>query len=148
MKVKGQRLAAIRKIVEEKPISTHQQLVDELEKLGYKVTQATVSRDLTEMGLPKVRIEGTAVYSLPEVENVRKMLRDFVINVERSENLAVVKTRPGTAHSVASSLDGANWGDLLGTVAGDDTVLLITKDVESGKRVMARLDALMKQQVG
>lgn len=148
MKVKAQRLAAIRKIVEGKPISTHQQMVDELEKLGYKVTQATVSRDLTEMGLPKVRIEGKAVYSLPEVESVRKMLRDFVINVERSENLVVVKTRPGTAHSVASSLDGTNWGDLLGTVAGDDTVLLITKDVDSGKHVIGRLEGLMKQQVG
>lgn len=148
MKQKAQRLAEIRRIVQGQEVSTHQQLVEELKTRGFEVTQATVSRDLTELGLPKIRKAGKSVYSLPEVEKVRKMMNDFVQDIETSQNLVVVKSLPGSAQSVASSLDGTHWPDLLGTVAGDDTVLLITRDTASGQQIAEQLTKLKDEAVG
>ncbi len=150
MRLKGERHAAIREIVELKRIHTQEELVSELQKLGYEVTQATISRDISELGLLKVRMgDGTSIYALPEgkfigdeTEHLRRMLEDFVVSLNRSGNLIVVKTTPGTAQGVASALDGVRWEEVLGTVAGDDTILVVTHNSREGASVLARLNEL------
>lgn len=147
MKAKKKRLEAIRQLVESKDISTHQQLVKELHQLGFKVTQATVSRDVTALGLKKIRRKGRSVYSPPEIEEVRRMLQDFVGEVGLSRNLIVVKTLPGTAQGVASKLDDLSWPELVGTVAGDDTVLIVAKSDQGGQEISKKLTKLKQEEV-
>ena len=147
MKAKEERLDATRTLVASKAISTHQELVEELQELGFEVTQATVSRDIVTLGLKKVRRGGRSVYSLPETEEVRRMIQDFTKEVECSRNLIVVKTMPGTAQGVASKLDSLSWSGLVGTVAGDDTVLIVTSGDEAGRKITAKLIKLKQEEV-
>lgn len=135
--MKPKRLAAIRQLVREKEISGHRELLSELKKLGYRVTQATISRDLAELGLVKIKKKNTRVYSLPEVDEVRRVLQMLVVNIENAGNLGVVKTVPGAAQGVAASLDRLKWPDVVGSVAGDDTVLLVLRDAK-GARALCR----------
>lgn len=147
MKAKKERLETIRWLVESKDIGTHEEIVKELGKLGLEVTQATVSRDVVALGLKKVRRGGRNIYLLPETEEVRRMLKDFTKEVEYSRNLIVVKTLPGTAQGVASKLDSLSWPELVGTVAGDDTVLVVTKNDESGQKITEKLVKLKEEEV-
>lgn len=149
MSSRKDRLGAIRHIVETMHISTQEELIAELEKRGFEVTQATVSRDISDLGLLKVKvtIPGTAqgtkqVYSLPEVERLRSLLAEFLVSIDRAENLVVVKTNPGTAQAVALAIDTVKWPDVLGTVGGDDTILIITRNASAGEFVTKRLSAL------
>ena len=149
MRSKQERLDAIRQVIEARDISTQEELIAELEKLGHEVTQATVSRDIGELGLLKVKVvnssRGRQVYSLPEIERLRSMLSEFMISIDRAGNLIVVKTTPGTAQAVASAIDAAKWADVLGTVGGDDTVLIITRDENVGSYIVGRLMRLSKE---
>ena len=148
---KPQRQHRIARLLEEQVISSQVQLVELLATEGLNLTQATVSRDLEELGAVKVLIPGVEMaYAMPELakdrvapeEVLRKVLGEFLVEAAHSANLAVLRTPPGSAHVVASALDRANLSDVLGTVAGDDTVLVVCPPPEGGERMSARLARL------
>ena len=138
-------------ILEKSPVNSQQQLVDLLAEAGVEATQATVSRDLEEIGAVKVRAAGgESVYAVPDLpkdrvapeEHLRRVLGDWVVEVTSSMNLVVVRTPPGSAHVVASALDRAGLPEILGTVAGDDTILVVAVEEVGGSRLADRLTGL------
>jgi transcriptional regulator of arginine metabolism len=144
---KPQRQHRIGKLLEEQTITNQAQLVELLGADGIRVNQATVSRDLEEMGAIKVRIPGgETAYAIPELpsqqvapeDTLRRVLGEWVVEVERSGDLVVLRTPPGSAHVVASALDRSGAADVLGTVAGDDTLLVIATETK-GRSVEARI---------
>ena len=148
---KPQRQHRIAKLLEEQVISSQVQLVDMLAGDGVVATQATVSRDLEELGAVKVRIPGGATaYAIPEHAKeraapddlLRRVMGEFVVEVSHSANLVVLRTPPGSAHVVASALDRAGLAEVLGTVAGDDTIILVTAEHVGGAAVAAELASL------
>jgi transcriptional regulator of arginine metabolism len=148
---KPQRQHRILRILEEQPISSQAQLVQLLEADGIVATQATVSRDLEELGAVKVRIPGgTMAYAIPEHgrdrasgdDHLKRVLGDFVLDVGHSGNLVVLRTPPGSAHVVGAALDRAALADVLGLVAGDDTLLVVCKESVGGAPVASRLAEL------
>ncbi|MET1001446.1 MAG: arginine repressor, partial [Acidimicrobiia bacterium] len=132
---KPQRQHRILRILEDQPVSSQAQLVQLLEADGIVATQATVSRDLEDIGAVKVRIPGgTMAYAIPDYtrgervatdDHLRRVLGEFVVEVAHSANIVVLRTPPGSAHVVASALDRAAPSDILGTVAGDDTIFVV-----------------------
>ena len=148
---KPQRQHRILRVLEEQPISSQAQLVQLLESEGIVATQATVSRDLEELGAVKVRIPGGAMaYAIPDFQrerapsddHLKRLMGEFVVEVAHSGNLVVLRTPPGSAHVVASALDRASLPSVLGTVAGDDTLLVVCKEGIKGSTVAAELAAL------
>jgi len=148
---KTQRQHRIAKLLEAQQVTSQAQLVDLLKADGVEATQATVSRDLEELGAVKVRVPGgETVYAIPELpgkqvapeDHLRRVLGDWVVEVRHSANLVVVRTPPGSAHVVASALDRAGLGDIVGTVAGDDTILVVAEEKAGGSKVAKRLSAL------
>ncbi len=138
------RQELIKKIVREKPIRTQSELVKELSRKGYRVTQATVSRDVNQLGLEKVTSEsGKNVYILPEDKRLRKLCEELVKNIEASGNLIVVKTLPGGASSVGAAVDAANWDEIIGSVSGDDTLLVVARSEKEGQAVVERLSKMV-----
>ena len=150
MKSKSERLEAIRKLVQEKRIGTQEDLAKELEKQGYEATQATVSRDIMELRLQKMRTSEGSIYVLPqigpveEIEHLQRMLKDFVSRIIRAQNLIILRTLPGAAQGVASAVDSVRWSEILGTIAGDDTILLVTADSRTGVTVTKKLEELRR----
>lgn len=145
---KPQRQHRILRLIEEQPVSSQAQLVALLEAEGVVATQATVSRDLEDLGAVKIRIPGgTTAYAIPEYakerassdDHLRRLMGEFVVEVAHSGNLIVLRTPPGSAHVVASALDRAAVPGVLGTVAGDDTLLLVCAEGASPGEVAARL---------
>jgi transcriptional regulator of arginine metabolism len=145
---KTQRQHRIIQILEQSPVASQQQLVQLLSEAGVEATQATVSRDLEEMGAVKVRMPGgEPVYAIPELpkdqvmpgDQLRRVLGDWVVDVGSSANIVIVRTPPGSAHVVASALDRASLPGILGTVAGDDTILIVSAEPEAGADVAKRL---------
>ena len=138
-------------ILEKSPVNSQQQLVELLAEAGVEATQATVSRDLEEIGAVKVRAAGgESVYAVPDLpkdrvapeEHLRRVLGDWVVDVTSSANLVIVRTPPGSAHVVASALDRAGLPEILGTVAGDDTILVVAVEDVGGSRLADRLSGL------
>ena len=121
-----------------------------LKDAGYNVTQATVSRDIKEMQLVKIPYgDGRYRYSFPrESQSVhseikmRRLFHDVVKKIEFSENIVVVKTQPGAGGSVAFALDMAHWPEIIGTVAGDDTILVVVRQKELAESTALRLEAM------
>ena len=145
---KPQRQHRIARLLEEQPISSQSQLVELLAADGVVATQATVSRDLEELGAVKVRIPGgTLAYAIPDHakerstpdDHLRRVMVDFVVEVAHSANLVVLRTPPGSAHVVGSAIDRAGHPDVLGTVAGDDTLILVCAEQVGGAKVAAEL---------
>jgi transcriptional regulator of arginine metabolism len=142
------KLARQQEIVElahQGPLPSQQELRKLLSRRGFEVTQATLSRDLNELRVVKTP-DG---YILPNGEApaeplpaVSRVVREFVRDVRRAQNLLVVKTVAGSAQSVAVAVDGEAWEEIVGTVAGDDTLLIITSDNKSAKALQERLEAL------
>jgi transcriptional regulator of arginine metabolism len=138
-------------MLEKSAVSSQQQLVEMLAEAGVEATQATVSRDLEEIGAVKVRAAGgDAVYAVPDLpkdrvapeEHLRRVLGDWVVEVSSSTNLVVVRTPPGSAHVVASALDRAGLPEILGTVAGDDTIIVVAVEEVGGTALAERLSTL------
>lgn len=148
---KNQRQHRIIQILEQQAVTSQVQLVELLAAAGVDATQATVSRDLDEIGAVKVRAAGgDSVYAVPELpkdrvapeEHLRRVLGDWVVEVAFSANLVVVRTPPGSAHVVASALDRASLADIVGTVAGDDTIMVVAAERAGGSKVARRLAGL------
>ncbi|MCL4166137.1 UNVERIFIED_CONTAM: hypothetical protein GTU68_059031, partial [Idotea baltica] len=140
----------VSRVLAEESVSNQSQLVELLSAEGVTVTQATVSRDLEEMGAVKVRVAGGAtVYAIPELpadqvapeDHLRRVLGEWLVDVERSGDLVVLRTPPGSAHVVASALDRSIFPHLVGTVAGDDTLLAIARE-NKGKTLAAELSVV------
>ena len=134
---KAQRQHRVAKILADHAVSSQGQLVDLLAEADVTATQATVSRDLEDLGAIKVRVPGgLTVYASPEhptaqiapQDHLRRVLGDWVVDVVRSGDLVVLRTPPGSAHVVASAIDRSGLDFLVGTVAGDDTLLVIAAE--------------------
>lgn len=138
-KKRNGRQDAIREIVREQDVRTQCMLVDELRERGFDCTQATVSRDIAEMGLRKLP-EG--MYVLAEDLHLQRMVSELVIGVNRTENLVIVKAQPGTASGIAAAIDAAELPDVLGSLAGNDTILLIAQTAEDGERFEGMISKL------
>jgi transcriptional regulator of arginine metabolism len=133
---KQQRQHRIGRLLEEHRVTNQSQLTELLADEGVTVNQATVSRDLEELGAIKVRVPGgETAYAIPELpreqvapgDHLRRVLGDWVVEVDRSGDLVVVRTPPGSAHVVASAIDRNGLDQVVGTVAGDDTLLVIAE---------------------
>lgn len=122
MKRRNNRQDAIREIVRGKSIKTQRALVEELEALGYTCTQATISRDIADMGLRKLP-EG--VYVLAEDLHLQRMVSELVTGVVRANNIVVIRSQAGTAQGVAAAIDDAQLPDVAGSIAGDDTIMVV-----------------------
>jgi transcriptional regulator of arginine metabolism len=133
MRKRLERQDVIRRIVRRERIRTQRDLVERLQAQGFVCTQATVSRDITEMGLRKLP-EG--VYVLAEDLHLQRMISELVSKVTQAEAMVIVKASPGTAPGVAAALDGAGLEEILGSIAGDDTILVITKSAADAAAVV------------
>ncbi|MBA4548545.1 transcriptional regulator ArgR [Thermoactinomyces intermedius] len=149
--MKAQRHIKIREIISSKEIETQDDLVAELKKAGFNVTQATVSRDIKELHLVKVpTASGAYKYSLPTGEKrfdplrkLKRTLQESFVSIDYSENLVLLKTLPGNAQAVAALLDHLDWEEMMGTIAGDDTILIISRTKAQAPQLMQRfLDLL------
>jgi len=145
---KPQRQHRIARLLETNAVNSQGQLVALLGADGVEATQATVSRDLEEMGAVKVRVlGGESVYALPELpvhqvapeDHLRRVLGEWVVEVAHSANLVVLRTPPGSAHVVGSALDRCGFEGVVGTVAGDDTVLVVAAEDPGGSVVASRI---------
>ena len=148
MSSKVQRQQAISRLIGQHAVTNQAQLVDLLAVDGIGATQATVSRDLEDLGAVKVRVPGgDAVYAIPEYEpqrlapedQLRRVMGEWVAEVKSSGNLVVLRTPPGCAHVVASAIDRSGLRGILGTVAGDDTLLCIAEEDTGGVALVATL---------
>ena len=138
-KKRNGRQDAIRDIVRNKDVRTQRVLVDELRAMGFDCTQATVSRDIADMGLRKLP-EG--IYVLAEDLHLQRMVSELVTGVLRTDNLVLIKAQPGTASGIAAAVDAAELPDVLGSLAGNDTILVIAQTAEDGERLEALINKL------
>ncbi|MEE0287032.1 MAG: ArgR family transcriptional regulator [Collinsella aerofaciens] len=138
-KKRNGRQDAIRDIVRNKDVRTQRVLVDELRAMGFDCTQATVSRDIADMGLRKLP-EG--IYVLAEDLHLQRMVSELVTGVLRTDNLVMIKAQPGTASGIAAAVDAAELPDVLGSLAGNDTILVIAQTTEDGERLEALINKL------
>ena len=148
---KPQRQHRVARIIEQRPVTSQAQVVELLAAEGVVATQATVSRDLEELGAVKVRsADGESFYAIPEQpkdrvapeEHLRRVMGEWVVEVAHSANIVVVHTPPGSAHVVGSAIDRAGLPGILGTVAGDDTCLIVVNERAGGQQIARRLSAL------
>ena len=133
MKNKNSRLDSIKMIISSKEIGSQDELLQELTKEGFQLTQATLSRDLKQLKVAKAAsMNGNYVYVLPNntmYKRMTEMLRhNGFISIEFSHNIAVIKTRPGYASSLAYDIDMHNFHEIIGTIAGDDTIMLVIRE--------------------
>ncbi|MBZ5722381.1 MAG: ArgR family transcriptional regulator [Acidobacteriia bacterium] len=144
---KPSRQKAIVDIVGDKPVASQEELQRALAKRGFRVGQATLSRDIHELGLVKtgdgyappnreVAVDG----ALPSVS---RLAREFVLDVRPAQNLVVVKTAVGSAQPVAAALDGEQWPEVVGTIAGDDAILIVTPDKKAARKLEQRIRGLL-----
>lgn len=149
--MKARRQMKIQELITKENIHTQEELAEKLRLAGFDVTQATVSRDIKEMGLIKVpSSDNDYRYAIPGeahptnlIERLKRTLRETVVSINDSENLVLIRTIPGNAHALASLIDNSNWQEIIGTVAGDDTILLVIKPKEATSLIQARLVDLM-----
>ena len=148
---KSQRQHVLARLLGQQAVSSQTQLVDLLAAEGIVATQATVSRDLEDVGAVKVRdSSGDSVYAIPEYpiervappDHLRRVLGEWVVEVTASHNLVVLRTPPGSAHVVGSAVDRASLDGVIGTVAGDDTLFVVAAATTTGDEVATTLRAL------
>jgi transcriptional regulator of arginine metabolism len=140
----------IREIIATQEIDTQEQLVEALRNAGFNVTQATVSRDMKEMHLVKIPLDdGRYKYSLPTeqkfnpLQRLKRSLADHFVSIDFTENLVVMKCLPGTANAVTALIDSLEWPEIMGTISGDDTLLIICRTREESARVVEQILSLV-----
>lgn len=146
--MKQLRQAAIRDLVRQRPIRTQHDLAAALRERGFRATQATISRDVAELGLEKVDRDGVFIYAPTSrsaetepsaEERLARLLGDLPVTIDAAGLLLVIRTLPGSAHAIASWIDRARWKDVAGTVAGDDTLFVAFREQAALERVRRRL---------
>lgn len=148
--MRSERRRDLMRILQEGRASSQQEIVERLRALGHAVTQATVSRDLKQLGAVKVRSDGALVYRIPDqvprsfsgdllARGLRRTLDEFAVDVRPAGSLVVIVTAPGHAAAVARAIDLAPPEGVVGTVAGDDTIFVATPDPDSARELAARL---------
>ncbi|MGB9104743.1 MAG: arginine repressor [Terriglobales bacterium] len=139
---KALRHHRILELVSREPMVTQEEMVKRLSQQGLKVTQATLSRDIKELGLVKsadgYAAPGTGAEAAP-TPSLSHLLREFVVDVREAQNLLVLKTPPGSAQPVARAIDAESWPELVGTIAGDDTIVVISSDTKSRRQLGKRI---------
>jgi transcriptional regulator of arginine metabolism len=143
---KALRHRAVLEAVRQGPIANQEDLQRALRKRGFKVGQATLSRDIHELNLSKT----AHGYTLPQGESagltlppVQRLVREFVLDIRPAQNLLVVKTIIGSAQPVAAALDEQEWEEVVGTIAGDDAILIVCPDKEAAKKVAVRIEEML-----
>ena len=146
---KTKRQRAILALIAARPVRSQEELAALLEQQGYEVTQATISRDIKELGLMKVPLKGGSGGQFKYIEpnlgpmftsRLHRIIAELVVSVRGSVNQIVLRTPPGGAMMVASAVDGANWPEVLGTLGGDDTVLVVIDDPEKLSMIVQRFE--------
>ncbi|MFS0837786.1 transcriptional regulator AhrC/ArgR [Paenibacillus sp. UNC499MF] len=148
--MKGQRHVKIREIITGHEIETQDELVESLRSAGFNVTQATVSRDIKELHLIKVPLDdGRYKYSMPAdqrynpMQRLKRALSDHFINIDFTENLVVMKCMPGTANTICALIDNLEWNEIMGTICGDDTILIICRTKDVSQKVVNQIMSLI-----
>jgi len=148
--MKSERQQKILEIIQSEDIETQEELVERLRELGYDVTQATVSRDIKELRLTKVLTETGkykyAVLSGPEANITEKLIKVFsesIIKYDTADNLVIIKTITGAAQGAAAAIDSLNWPEVIGTIAGDDTIFIATKGNAAAEKIVERIKAIL-----
>ena len=149
--MKTKRQNEIVRLINSRDIETQEELAAELRELGYKVTQATVSRDIRELRLVKAAAKGGGFkYAKPErheiavSERLARILTDSLVNVDSSGNIIVVKTLSGSANVAAEALDNLGWPEILGTIAGDNTIFAVVRTNDEAPMIAQRLQQLRR----
>jgi transcriptional regulator of arginine metabolism len=131
---KFDRQGAILRLVQQQSLATQEEVAEALRSQGFDAVQTTVSRDIAQLGLVKVRdTDGRLVYALPGAADLDRLseltsaLRRWAVSLEPSDNILVITTPPGHANALARAIDGARLPDVIGTVAGDDTIMIVTR---------------------
>ena len=143
--LKERRQRAIAGLIRGQALSNQEELAEALGSLGFAVTQATISRDLEQIGAVKVRRDGQLSYALPEAAHsafsprVASVFRDWVRSVEPAANLVVIRTPPGSAHLVGVALDNSEIGEIVGTICGDDTIFIACRSSAQAESLSAKL---------
>src|SRR3954467_2033624 len=146
--MKQLRQQQIRDLLEQHPVRTQHELAAALRERGFRATQATISRDVAELGLVKLNRGGVQAYALPSrieeleatgEERLAKLLHDLPIEIKQAGLLLVVRAVPGSAHAIAAALDRARWPEVAGSIAGDDTLFIAFADRASLQRIRKRL---------
>ena len=148
--MKSARHNLILEIIDSMDIEAQEELAEELKRRGVKVTQATVSRDIKELRLLKVLSENGG-YKYATVERAEKgmndrfarILAESVVNIETVNNLVVINTLTASANAAGEAIDSMKWNEVLGTIAGDNTLLIIARSNEAVETLMARINALL-----
>ncbi|MBD2869568.1 transcriptional regulator AhrC/ArgR [Paenibacillus arenilitoris] len=149
--MKGIRQYRIKEIISNHEIETQEELVEALRATGMQVTQATVSRDMKELMLIKVPSgEGKYFYSLPQdnqkqnpIHKLKRALLDHFVHIDYTDNLVVMKCLPGTANAIGALVDNMEWSEVMGTICGDDTILMICRSKAQSAEVVERLLELL-----
>ena len=146
---RDQRLRAIADLIRSRPIARQDELAEGLTALGFTVTQATISRDLVELGAVKVRRNSRLTYALPDQvasappgPELHTVIRDWVRSADVAGNLVVLKTPPGSAHLVGVALDQSARPEIVGTICGDDTIFVAFRTNADARAMTAELSAL------
>lgn len=150
--MKAKRHAEILSIIQEYDIETQDQLLDKLREKGMKSTQATISRDIKQLHLIKEPVgQGRYRYTVSSQRNrlnvadkLRTIFRESIISVDFAQNIVVIKTMAGLANAAAAALDGMDVPDMVGTLAGDDTALLVMKDLEAARGFCEDIHEMLK----
>jgi transcriptional regulator of arginine metabolism len=144
---KALRQRAVLETLRQGPVASQEDLQRALRKRGFKVGQATLSRDIRDLNLSKTAAgyaasqdNGTSGLALPPVQ---RLVREFVLDVRLAQNLLVLKTIIGSAQPVAAALDEQDWEEVVGTIGGDDTILIVCPDKESAKKAAARIEEML-----
>ena len=149
--MKAKRHAKILEIIRKYDVDTQEELCVRLNEAGYKVTQATVSRDIRELKLTKVAIKGgkqkyTSLYDVGNdlEEKYNRVFKDGVISLDMAQNILVIKTAPGMAMAVCAAIDALEWNEIVGSIAGDDTIMCAVRTVNDTLLVMNKIKKLIK----
>jgi transcriptional regulator of arginine metabolism len=142
------RQKTILEVLDQSPVANQEELQKLLHRRGIEAGQATLSRDIRELGL----VKSAGGYSLPgrevaapdiDLPSVSRLVREFVTSVRAAENLLVTKTSVGSAQPVAAALDEENWPEAIGTIAGDDTILIVCQDKRAAGRLAGRIQEML-----
>ena len=148
--MKGKRQEAILELVKKFEIETQEELAEKLNKSGFSVTQATISRDIRELKLTKIQRGAKQVYAAlteNKYSNSNKyidILKHSFVSMDMAQNILVIKTASGTAMALETALDSLHWDEIVGTIAGDDTVMCAIRTVEDTKKLMKRLGDILE----